>query len=121
MESTSRHTIYSRIWQENAEDDNYGISDVKTYTGTTEEIADYDHKNLYGFHVNEENEGSRSNNSGNGLTVRHVYFDRNVHTFTVKYYNRGWKTYGSANFKYGQSTAPLYNAASAQYPTLAGI
>lgn len=116
---TSRTDVKYRVihWQQNAEDDNYVVESYEDKTGTAGAIANYTQKTYTGFHFHQAD--SKTIN-GNGTTVVNVYYNRNVYTFTIERRTQGtwgtWETVSTAQYKYGQSTAPTYNDAAAVYP-----
>ena len=101
-------------WQQNAEDNGYVVADTDSVTGITGEGASYTEKIYTGF---EFKEAENKTIAPDGTTVVNVYYDRKVYTFTMEQRTGGsWQTIYSVPYKYGQSTAPTYNAAVASNP-----
>jgi len=105
-------------WQENAEDDGYTFFEIEEKTGLSGSPVAYTPKSYTGFHFSHRDEKTIA---GNGSTVENVYYKRNVWTLTIEYrtgssWNYTWHTFSTTPFKYGQSTAPAYNAAVTAYP-----
>ena len=105
-------------WQENAEDDGYTFFELEEKTGPSGSPASYTPKSYTGFYFSHRDNKTIA---GNGSTVENVYYKRNVWTLTIEYrtgssWNYTWHTFSTTSFKYGQSTAPAYNAAVTAYP-----
>ncbi|MDO5027044.1 MAG: InlB B-repeat-containing protein [Tissierellia bacterium] len=107
-------------WLENAEDDEYTFDSVEEKTGITGTRAQYGSIIREGFHYDHHDEGVKI--AADGSTVVNVYYKRNIYKFTIEVQKFGrwnrvyWDTYSRVDLKYGQSTAPYYNAAAEEYP-----
>ena len=119
---TAKTVNYSVVyWQQNAEDNGYTYFETKTKTGLTGSNASFDPSTYIGFTLNTTLTNAPANNvviKGDGTTVKNVYYDRNVWTFKIEWKsNPGitWTTMSTTSVKFGQSTAPWYNAAVAAH------
>lgn len=114
----STATYKVAYFTENAEDDLYSFATSRSRTGTTGQPATYDPLGWTGYTFDHIDPVTIA---GDGSTILKVYYRRNVHTFTIEYRNRyspyDWIIFNTTSYKYGQSTAPAYNAAVAAYPT----
>ncbi|MDY0344795.1 MAG: InlB B-repeat-containing protein, partial [Lentimicrobium sp.] len=103
-------------WQQNAGDNEYAYFESRSRTGVTGSVASFQTLSYTGFTLNTVKTNEAINNvnvKGDGSTVKNVYYDRNVWTFTVEYKNSSnqWITISATPVKFGQSTALWYNAA----------
>ncbi|MDD2528335.1 MAG: InlB B-repeat-containing protein, partial [Lentimicrobiaceae bacterium] len=119
---TAQTVNYSVVyWQQNAEDNDYTYYETKTRTGLTGANATYATESYTGFALNSTLTNAPANNpviKGDGTTVKNVYYDRKVYTFTIEWKSKSgntWTTFSTTQVKYGQSTAPWYNAAVAAH------
>lgn len=76
---------YSVIyWQENAEDDGYSYVERAVRTGNTGEAATYEEKTYPYFTLDTEKSSAEVTISGDGTTIKNVYYKRDSYTLTFK-------------------------------------
>lgn len=115
----SHYTVV--YWLENANDDGYTYDSKVEKTGPTGTDADYDSKNYTGFILNEEKTNQAAVTiSGDGTTIRNVFYSRRTYTLTFQIYEGGifwgnWEdVYKKDGIKYGQSVQTWWDEASDQ-------
>lgn len=115
----ARYTVV--YWKENADDDGYSYDSKVERSGLTGTDADYDALNEPGFELNQEKtDESAVTVSGEGTTLRNVYYRRKTYTLTFEIYKRGWwsgswqAAYTHADIKYQQSLQKWWDEASSQ-------
>ncbi|MGW8114930.1 YDG domain-containing protein [Caproicibacterium sp. NSD3] len=108
-------------WKENADDDGYSYDSKVERTGLTGTDADYDALDEPGFELNQEKtDGSAVTVSGEGTTIRNVYYQRKTYTLNFKIYKGGWwsgswqTAYTHTDIKYQQSLQKWWDEASSQ-------
>ena len=107
-------------WQQNPDDDGYSFKESRTMTGTTGELTQASADKKYdGFSVSTTNPIRQQTIRGDGATVVHVYYDRNI--YKVKFIeNYGWSGNGTEiteltiEAKYGANISNLWP--SRRYP-----
>ncbi|UZT81303.1 YDG domain-containing protein [Caproicibacterium sp. BJN0003] len=108
-------------WKENADDDGYSYDSKVERSGLTGTDADYDALNEPGFELNQEKtDESAVTVSGEGTTIRNVYYQRKTYTLTFEIYKNSWwsgswqAVYTHTDIKYQQSLQKWWDEASAQ-------
>lgn len=116
----SRYTVV--YWLENANDNGYTYDSKVEETGATGTNAGYDSKSYKGFTLNQEKTNQAAVTiSGDGTTIRNVYYNRKTYTLTFQIYKSGWfggsweDVYEQKNIKYGQSVQTWWDEASNEY------
>ena len=115
-------------WQENADDNGYSYVEKADRTGETGADATYDGKTYTGFALNtaKTNAGVVTI-SGDGTTIKNVYYSRNTYTLSFQKFNGFWvlgipigdweTVYSHSGVKYGQSTKQWWDEANRTCPS----